>query len=380
MTSMRLPFVALLLCVLSFAALAQSPEQDVWTGIERVVAVGDVHGDFQQFTAVLRSVELIDAKNNWSGGRAHLVQTGDLLDRGPEARRCIDFVIKLTDQARRAGGMVHELLGNHEAMNVYGDLRYVPPEEFAAFRDGDSEARRAAYYEQYVEQLKKSPPPGGLPKLDAEYQRQWFEKTPLGFVERQMQFGPRGQYGKWFRVRNAVIKVNDTVFLHGGISPKYAAVTAREMNERIRSELADFSRLQNGLTMDFDGPLWYRGLAQDAEGPLREHVDRVLAFHGARRIAIGHTVLDGTVIPRFDGKVLAIDVGLSALYGARTACLVLEGGNAYTMHRGRKIPLPQDSGRALLEYLRACASADPQPSPLAKRIAELESTAGSPRE
>jgi hypothetical protein len=377
---MRAPLAVLLLCVLALGALAQSPEQDVWTGIDRVVAVGDVHGDFQQFTALLRSAELIDGKNNWSGGRAHLVQTGDLLDRGPDSRRCIDFIVKLTDQARRAGGMVHELLGNHEAMNLYGDLRYVPPEEFASFRDGDSEARRAAYYEQFVEQMKKSPPPGGLPKFDAEYQRQWFGKTPLGFVERQIQFGPRGQYGKWFRSRNAVVKVNDSVFLHGGIGPKYAAVPLHEINERIRSELADFSKLEKGITMDTDGPLWYRGLAQDPEAAMGEHVDRVLQFHGVHRIVIGHTVLDGTVIPRFGAKVLAIDAGMSALYGSRLACLVLEGGSAYTLHRGRKIPVPQDSGRALLEYLRACAAADPPPSPLAKRIVELESSVGSPRE
>jgi hypothetical protein len=78
--------------------------------------------------------------------------------------------------------------------------------------------------------------------------------------------------------------------------------------------------------------------------------------------------------------VLAIDAGMSALYGSRLACLVLEGGSAYTLHRGRKIPVPQDSGRALLEYLRACAAADPPPSPLAKRIVELESSVGSPRE
>jgi hypothetical protein len=371
--------ILLLACLLALASPAQAPEQDVWAGVERVVAVGDVHGDYDQFVTLLRSAELVDGKGNWRGGRAHLVQNGDVLDRGPRARPVLDLLIKLTDQARRAGGRVHALLGNHEAMNLYGDLRYVAPEEFAAFSDSDSEARRAAYYEQYVEELKKSPPAGGLPRFDDEYRKQWLTKTPLGFVERAYQFGPKGVYGKWLRSRNAVVKIDDTLFLHGGISAKYAGYSAREINERVRAELAAFPPPENGFTTDADGPLWYRGLMQDPEGALRDHVDKVLAFQGIRRLVVAHTVTDGTVMPRLGGKVVGIDVGLSALYGARLACLVLERERAYTLHRGHKIPLPDDSTRSLLDYLRQAAALDPQPSPLARRIAELEVALAQPR-
>src|SRR5262249_26233605 len=111
------------------------------------------------------------------------------------------------------------------------------------------------------------------------------------------------------------------------------------------------------------------------EDEIREHVDKVLAFHGARRIVVGHTVTDGAITPRLGGKVVSIDIGLSSVYGARLACLLLEGGQAYALHRGRKLPLPSDSGRDFLEYLRQAAALDPQPSPLQQRIAELETGA-----
>ena len=114
--------------------------------MERVIAIGDVHGDYESFAAVLRSAGLIDKDGNWTGGKTHLVQTGDIVDRGPDSRAVMDLLIKLQKQAAAAGGAVHCLLGNHEAMNIYGDLRYVSPAEFAAFAPQNSQADRAAAY------------------------------------------------------------------------------------------------------------------------------------------------------------------------------------------------------------------------------------------
>ena len=120
--------------------------QDVWKGVERIVAIGDVHGDYEQFVALLDSAGLINAKQEWTGGKTHLVQTGDVLDRGPESRKVMDLLMRLEREARKAGGYVHALIGNHEAMNMYGDLRYVSPEEYAAFRDEKSEKKRDLFY------------------------------------------------------------------------------------------------------------------------------------------------------------------------------------------------------------------------------------------
>jgi hypothetical protein len=127
------------------------------------------------------------------------------------------------------------------------------------------------------------------------------------------------------------------------------------------------------LLVDPEGPLWYRGLASNEEAAEEANLEAALKNYGANRIVIGHTPTAGTVIPRFGGRVVMIDVGLSAAYGRRLACLIVEDGKLFTLHRGEKLPLPDDSGPGLLEYLKKAASLDPQPSPLLPLITSLES-------
>lgn len=360
-------FVFILVCIHELPAA-----QSTWTGVQRIVAVGDVHGDFGQLVAVLRSAGVLNTHNRWSGGKTHLVQVGDLPDRGPDTRKIFDLMIDLEKQARRAGGAVHALIGNHEAMNVYGDLRYVTPEDFASFRDANSEKVREAFYEMHLKELAADPANEGKVKPDEAYRKEWEKKHPLGFFEHRFQFGPNGKYGKWILSHNTIIRINDTIFLHGGISPKYADMPIDLINNRVREELKDFSLLKGGIVMDEDGPLWYRGLAKAEEQAIAEDVDRTLELQGAKRIVIGHTPTDGAIMPRFGGKVLLIDVGLSAYYGSRLACLLIENNKAYAIHRGKRLRIPSDPGLPLLEYLKRAAALDPAPSPLLKTISDLE--------
>jgi hypothetical protein len=276
--------------------------QDVWTGVDRVVAIGDVHGDVGQLRAVLEAAQLIDGRQRWIGGKTHLVQTGDLLDRGPDSRKGMDLLMGLEKQARKAGGRVHVLIGNHEAMNVYGDLRYTTAAEFAAFDDKN---------------------PDIPPELN----------QPPGLVGHRLAFGPEGKYGRWIRGLNAIVKINDTLFVHGGIGPKYADMPIEEINDRVRQELADTTKLEGGIVVDAEGPLWYRGLSLASEVELDAHVDAVLKGHGAARIVVGHTVTGGEVTPRFGGRVIRIDVGLSAHYGAHLGYFALENGRAFAANR-----------------------------------------------
>src|SRR4051812_42773495 len=143
------------------------------SGVERVVAVGDVHGAADRFLEILKAAELVDDKGRWSGGKAHLVQLGDVVDRGGDSRTALDLLRRLEGEADRAGGAVHALLGNHEIARMLGDTRYVAPGEYAAFATRDSEMMR----DRYLTTLK-----------DSE-RAQTRQQLPLGGVELRTAFG-----------------------------------------------------------------------------------------------------------------------------------------------------------------------------------------------
>ena len=134
----RLHVKILILTLLLYANFAFADARQIdeyqWEGVERIVAIGDLHGDYGNYIATLKAAGLIDKKGKWSGGNTHLVQTGDIPDRGPDTGKIIKHITKLGKQAQKKGGRVHNLIGNHEAMNVYGDLRYVHDGEFEVFK------------------------------------------------------------------------------------------------------------------------------------------------------------------------------------------------------------------------------------------------------
>jgi hypothetical protein len=352
---------AVYVLIVHLAAGAAYAAQSEWTGVERVVAVGDIHGDYAGFVSVLRAARLIDEKGKWIGGKAHLVQTGDVLDRGGESRKAMDLLMSLEKEAAKAGGRVHALIGNHEAMNLYGDLRYVTAGEFAAFRSGQSEEVRAAFWERESKTVGEAA------------RSKWEAEHPLGWLEHRVEFGPKGKYGKWIRSHRTVVKINGSIYMHGGISPRFAGFTLDRINDMIAAELNDFSKIndKSAVTAE-DGPLWYRGLSRDEGAAPPEHVDRLLAAYGVSHVVVAHTPTAGAVMPRYGGKVLVIDVGLSAYYGSHPVCLVQEGKTAYAVHRGKSIPLPLDAAADLARYLKETVALEPPGSTLAKHLAEVE--------
>ncbi len=369
------PGFALLVVVLLLAGVSAAAAKDTWTGVDRIVAVGDVHGDYEQFVKLLRSAGLIDDNEDWAAGRTHLVQTGDVPDRGADTRKVMDLLMKLEKQAKKAKGYVHALIGNHEAMNIYGDLRYVHPGEYSAFKNPKSADTRRKYYQQHVNDVKRNPPPEGAPEFGPAHRRAWENGYPLGWFEHRAAFGPAGSYGRWILKHNAVIQINDTIFLHGGIGPKFASMSIGDMNRQVLAELREFSKLTGGIVVDQEGPLWYRGLALNDARSETAHLEAVLQQHQAKRIVMGHTVTEGAVMPRLQGRAVFIDVGLSRHYGGRLACLLIKGGVAYALHRGKKIPLPaDDSPSSLLSYMKKAAEADPKPSPLQGKIQQLQAS------
>jgi hypothetical protein len=282
---------------LAFAAGPCFCVQDTWTGVDRIVAVGDVHGDFGQFVKTLRAAQVIDGDNDWIAGKTHLVQMGDVLDRGPDSRKAMDLLMKLEEQACRTGGLVHPLIGNHEAMVLLGDWRYVIQEEEKAF--GGADAYREA-------------------------------------------MSATGRYGRWIRGHNAAIRINDLVFVHGGISRACADRSLEEINQSVRDDLEKGK--ENGMAMDPSGPLWDRTLAVGNEDEASGHLDDVLKRFGAHRMVVGHTVSIRGILVRAGGRLIRIDVGMFSGYGGPAACLVVENGDFYEVrHPGTRRKLPLES-------------------------------------
>ena len=357
------------LFLISAPAAAQTTAQ--WDGVSRIVAIGDLEGDFEKFTDMLRTAGVINERNRWSGGETHLVQLGDIPDRGPNSRMIMDLLMQLEPQAQRAGGRVHALIGNHEAMNVYGDLRYVHPGEYAAFATSRSARVRDRYYQQYMRALRSNPPAGGLPAFDAAYRAQWDAEHPLGWVEHREAWGPSGRYGRWITRHNAVIRINDTLFLHGGLGPSFAAAPRPAMNAAVSSELNERpSPIYPGILEDQEGPLWYRGLSQNDEAAETANLENVLRSQGVARVIVGHTKVTSTVLPRFNGRVLVADIAVPRGHQDPHAFLIFENSAWTTIHRGERVPLTASTPQETCAYLGQIAALDGGAGP----VAQLEQT------
>jgi hypothetical protein len=208
---------------------------------ESIVAIADVHNAFDDFVAILRHTGLIDTQNHWTGGKTTFVQVGDLLDRGPKPREVMDLMMALEKEAVQAGGRVVSLLGNHEVMNIMGDLRYVVPVNYASFADGNSEKRQKAAYDEYVKwRGNQTSLLADLPQPMELTETEWMARHPAGFIEHREAFGPKGEYGRWLRGHAAVAEIDGIIFLHGGIHPDLAKTKLDAMNNRIHDEIKAF--------------------------------------------------------------------------------------------------------------------------------------------
>ena len=236
---------ASLLVLLAAGAAAPVAAQH---GAGRVVAIGDVHGAGDQLHEILQQAGLIDDEGDWSGGTATLIQTGDFTDRGPRVREAMDLLMELEGGAREDGGEVRVLLGNHEAMNLMGDVRDVTPAIFASFASDDAEQRREEAYRQYAAHAaRRRADRDGPARPEPMSRNEWMLSHPPGFVEYLEAMGPDGRYGRWLRGKPIATVAADTVFLHGGLSPGLEAESVEALNDTARDEIERFDRYRRHL-------------------------------------------------------------------------------------------------------------------------------------
>ena len=369
--------LATLLLALALPGLAAAIQDD-WQGVERIVAIGDIHGDYDNYIAVLKNAGVINRRGRWAAGKTHVVQVGDIPDRGPDTLKIIEHLQKLEKQALKAGGRLHLLIGNHEHMNITGDLRYVHPGEYEAFENRNSKQLRKNYYAYVVktiEQQRATLLAGGddashLPVPDEDFKRDWYNEHPLGFVEHRLAWQQGGELFEWIAAHNTVIRINDILFAHGGLSAELLPLSVTDINERVRAELNRDAFKGEPLGTSDNGPLWYRGLARGDEAAVRPALDSVLAHYEAAMIVLGHTPDLNAITPRFGGQVVIIDTGISAYYGGHLASLLIEDGTATAIHGDHRLALPTNT-EEILPYFEALAAEMPKNPRLSAHIAVL---------
>ncbi len=311
------------------------------TTTERIVAIGDVHGAFDQFVGILREAGLVDRNRRWIGGKTVLVQTGDVLDRGPNSKQVLDLLRRLETDAAKAGGQVRALVGNHEVMRMVGDLRDVSAKEYSAFASGDARTLLDGLFTAASASERKLKKAAGEVFDEPAFRKFFYATTPLGLVEMHRGFAPTGEYGRWLRARDTIVRINGIVFVHGGISPPIGAAGCAAIDAQMRLEL-QAATLGGAVDLELvgrpDGPLWYRGLV-DGTGTDAE-LEGVLAGLGARAIVVGHTVMtDNRIQLRENGRVIGIDTGMLAgeFYPNGVAsALEIKDGVATAIYIGRR--------------------------------------------
>jgi hypothetical protein len=260
--------------------------------------VGDLHGDLEVSRRALVLAGAVDAKGKWSGGNLVLVLVGDLLDRGSQERALLDWVLELKATAPADGGRVVVLNGNHEAMNVAGDLRYVTTPGLAEFQD----------FAQ-----------GGVPQALRG-------AAPAEAHGRLIAFLPGGPYARKLAEHPAVALVGDTLVAHAGVLPEHV----RYGLERFNRELAAWMRAESAPTLattSDQSPLWTRELGQRKVKEREcERVGEVLSAVKATRLVVGHSVQDQGIEPACQQRLWRIDVGLSKFYGGPLEVLEVSQG------------------------------------------------------
>lgn len=245
-----------------------------YDSVSRILAIGDIHGHYKSLVNYLKANNVIDKSHNWIWGDGHVVLLGDVFDRGNEVTESLWFIYQLDIEARRQGGRVHMLLGNHEIMVMINDTRYLN--------------RKYELFSNY------------------------FMKDYALF------FDENSELGRWLRTRNTIIRINDNLFSHAGISPVLfeKRLSIPKINFLLQEYLAHDPLAPNRypelthLILNEYGPLWYRGYLFDNEDIFmirNREINNILDFYKASKIIIAHSEVKN-VSTMFDGKVIAIDV------------------------------------------------------------------------
>lgn len=259
---------------------------------ERVVAIGDLHGDLAATRTVFQLAGAADAQDRWIGGDLVVVQTGDQLDRGDDELEILDYLDALADQAAAAGGALHVLNGNHELMNAKLDLRYVTLGGFLDFLDEPVDPESATP-QQVVE----------------------------GVGHRIRAMRPGGRIALRLAQRNVVVIVGETLFVHGGVLPHLVDYGLERLNRETRQWLLKEAAFPPPVLFPTEGPIWSRNYSDETGDEDCRLLAEVLERLDLERMVVAHTVQEDGITSACDDRVWRIDVGMASHYGGHPAAL-----------------------------------------------------------
>ncbi|MFN0255621.1 metallophosphoesterase [Pedobacter ureilyticus] len=268
-------------------------EPAVFAQPSKMFVVSDIEGQFVGFRNLLLANKVIDEQYNWTYGKGHLIICGDLFDRGLSVTETIWFIYKLEELAKKAGGYVHTILGNHDIMNLSGDLRYVQP--------------------KYMESAKL---------MEVDYMTLYDKNSELG---------------RWLRTKNTIEKIGDNLCMHAGVSPIINELghSVAQINTLCRPFYDQVKQLQGvgdpKIDPFFKGKsslFWYRGYFFEPKATEVE-VTKTLDIFNVKRVIVGHTIVKGNVAFYYGGKVLGIDVNR---HGGDHQAAVFENGEWFAVN------------------------------------------------
>lgn len=242
---------------------------------EKIFAISDIEGDFDKFIQILQRNKVINDSLNWNFQKGHLVLLGDFFDRGDDVTATLWLCYKLEAEAKKAGGQVHFILGNHEQMNLQGNIKYVQPKYKALAQ-----------------------------KLNIPYKE---------------FYGKNSELGRWLRSKNSIEIINNILFCHGGISPNFIKnkESIETINKNILKAIEHFDISKEINTNDtfykylnMESPLWYRGYFEDwsyYKKSTQSEVDAVCNHYKVQKVIVGHTTVE-EIKTHFNGKIIGINV------------------------------------------------------------------------
>ncbi len=274
-------------------------EKSEYKKANRQFVISDIEGNFDAFRKLLLAGKVIDDKFEWTYGDGHLVLAGDFFDRGSQVTEVLWLIYALEDKAKKAGGYVHFVLGNHEIMNMSADLRYVHPK--------------------------------------------YMENAALMNEDYNTLFGANSELGRWLRTKNVMEKIGGVMYVHGGVSRQVNNIELpiTEMNSLARPFYADttfaYPNIETDIFYSEAGPFWYRGYYTGDRTAIPQILDSTLNKFKIDRVVTGHTPVADTVSSWYNGKLFNTDTPHAK---GKSEALLIEGNKFYKINKeGVKIAL-----------------------------------------